>query len=142
MSKPIVITDPYPRTLDLIFTKKKLKELKSKYKTITAPKINKKKFYENNIHKAKFIIGQPDLDNKLLSKAKKLKAIINVESNFMDNMDYDYCFKKGIHVIATSPVFSKPVAEIAFKSAWIPAPPPESEPAIVKIFAYTFCSML
>ena len=31
----------------------------------------------------------------------------------MDNMDYDYCFKKGIHVIATSPVFSKPVAELA-----------------------------
>jgi phosphoglycerate dehydrogenase-like enzyme len=31
----------------------------------------------------------------------------------MDNMDYDYCFKNGIHVIATSPVFSKPVAEIA-----------------------------
>ncbi|MDA9617462.1 hypothetical protein N9S11_01805, partial [Candidatus Pelagibacter sp.] len=113
MPKPIVITDPYPRTLDLIFTKKKFKELKSKYKTITAPKINKKKFYENNIHKAKFIIGQPDLDKKLLSKAKKLKAIINVESNFMDNMDYDYCFRKGIHVIATSPVFSKPVAEIA-----------------------------
>ena len=27
MSKQIVITDPYPRTLDLIFTKKKLKEL-------------------------------------------------------------------------------------------------------------------
>jgi len=26
MSKQIVITDPYPRTLDLIFTKKKLKE--------------------------------------------------------------------------------------------------------------------
>ena len=113
MSKPIVITDPYPRTLNLIFTKKKLKELKSKYKTITAPKTNKKKFYENNIHKATFILGQPDLDRKLLFNAKKLKAIINVESNFMDNMDYDYCFKKGIHVIATSPVFSKPVAELA-----------------------------
>ena len=58
-------------------------------------------------------MGQPNLDKKLLFKAKKLKAIINVESNFMDNMDYDYCFKKGIHVIATSPVFSKPVAELA-----------------------------
>jgi phosphoglycerate dehydrogenase-like enzyme len=113
MPKLIVITDPFPRTLDLIFTKKKFKELKSKYKTITAPKNNKKNFYEKNIHKATFIMGQPDLDKKLLSKAKKLKAIINVESNFMDNMDYDYCFKKGIHVIATSPVFSKPVAEIA-----------------------------
>ena len=113
MTKPIVISDPYPRTLDLIFTKKKLKELKSKYKIINAPQNNKKKFYEENIQNALFIMGQPNLDKKLLSKAKKLKAIINVESNFMKNMDYEYCFKKGIHVIATSPVFSKPVAEIA-----------------------------
>ena len=113
MTKSIVISDPYPRTLDLIFTKKKLKELKSKYKIINAPQKNKKKFYEKNIQNASFIMGQPNLDKKLLSKAKKLKAIINVESNFMKNMDYEYCFKKGIHVIATSPVFSKPVAEIA-----------------------------
>ena len=113
MSKLIVISDPFPRTLDLIFTKKKLRELKSRYKILTVSKNNPKKFYENNIHKATFILGQPSLDRKILSKAKKLKAIINVESNFMDNMDYDYCFKNGIHVIATSPVFSKPVAEIA-----------------------------
>ena len=113
MPKLIVITDPYPRTLDLIFTKKKLKELKSRYKLITAPKTNKAEFYKKNIYKATFIMGQPSLDKNILSKAKKLKAIINVESNFMDNMDYDYCFKNGIHVIATSPVFSKPVAEMA-----------------------------
>ena len=113
MKKHIVISDPFPRTLDLIFSKKKLKELKSKYKLITAPKLNKKDFYEKNIHKATFIMGQPDLDKNLLSKASKLKCIINVESNFMDNIDYEYCFKKKIDVIATSPVFSKPVAEIA-----------------------------
>ena len=113
MKKLIVISDPFPRTLDLIFTKKKLKELKTKYTLIVAPSKNKKKFYENNIHKASFIMGQPDLDKKLLSKAVKLKAIINVESNFMNNVDYQYCHKREIHVIATSPVFSKPVAEIA-----------------------------
>ena len=113
MKKLIVISDPFPRTLDLIFTKKKLKELKTKYTLIVAPSKNKKKFYESNIHKASFIMGQPDLDKKLLSKAIKLKAIINVESNFMNNVDYQYCHKRGIHVIATSPVFSKPVAEIA-----------------------------
>ena len=113
MPKLIVISDPFPRTLDLIFTKKKLRELKTKYKVLTVPKNNSYKFYEKNIHNATFIIGQPNLDKKLLLKAKKLKAIINVESNFMDNIDYDYCFKKRIHVIATSPVFSKPVAEIA-----------------------------
>ncbi|MBM3630689.1 MAG: hydroxyacid dehydrogenase [Alphaproteobacteria bacterium] len=113
MTKPIVISDPYPRTLELIFTKKKFKELKSNYTILSSPKTNKKRFYENNIHKATFILGQPDLDKALLLKAKKLKAIINVESNFLDNMDYNYCFEKGIHVIATSPVFSKPVAELA-----------------------------
>ena len=113
MKKSIVILDPFPRTLDLMFSKKKLKILKSKYQTITAPKKNKKNFYKKNIHRATFIMGQPDLNKKLLIKATKLKAIINVESNFMNNVDYDYCFKKGIHVIATSPVFSKPVAEIA-----------------------------
>ena len=113
MPKLIVISDPFPRTLDLIFTKKKLRELKTKYKVLTVPKNNSYKFYEKNIHNATFIMGQSNLDKKLLLKAKKLKAIINVESNFMDNIDYDYCFKKRIHVIATSPVFSKPVAEIA-----------------------------
>ena len=113
MKKPIVISDPFPRTLNLIFTKKKLKELKTKYKVLIAPNKNKKKFYEDHIEKVTFIMGQPDLDRNLLSKAKKLKAIINVESNFMNNVDYSYCAKKGIHVIATSPVFSKPVAELA-----------------------------
>ena len=50
MIKPIVISDPYPRTLDLIFTKTKLKELKTKYKIIIAPKKNKKIFYENKLN--------------------------------------------------------------------------------------------
>ena len=96
--KDIAIVDPYPRTMELIFSKPKLNELKNKFKLIFAPKINKQKFYINNIHKAKFIIGQPDLPKFLLIKAKKLKAVINVESNFLDNMDYNYCFDKGIHL--------------------------------------------
>ena len=113
MKKHIVILDPFPRTLELIFSKEKFKILKSKYHLLYAPKNQKKIFYEKNIHQASFIIGQPDLPKQLLAKAQKLKAIINVESNFIKNMDYQYCFKNKIHVIATSPVFSKPVAEIA-----------------------------
>ena len=111
--KPVIISDPYPRSLSLIFTKQKLQILKRSFEIITAPEKNKRDFYEKNISKATFIMGQPDLDNKLLDRAKKLKAVFNVESNFMDNMDYDFCFQKGIHVLATSPVFSKPVAELA-----------------------------
>ena len=111
--RPVVISDPYPRSLELIFTKKKYQQLIKKFKIIHAPEKNKKKFYEKNISLASYIIGQPDLDKRILTKAIKLKAIFNVESNFMDNMDYEYCFQKGIHVLSTSPVFSKPVAELA-----------------------------
>ena len=94
MRKHIAIVDPFPRTLELIFSKDKFKILKSKYELLYAPKNQKKFFYEKNIHKASFIIGQPELRKDLLIKAKKLKAIINVESNFMDNMDYDFVLKE------------------------------------------------
>ena len=74
MSKPIVISDPFPRTLDLNFTKKKLKELKTNYKVLILTNKKKRQFYENYIDKATFIMGQPDLDKKILSKAKKIKS--------------------------------------------------------------------
>ena len=113
MSKSVVISDPYPRTLKLIFNKEKFRLFKKKFQIISAPLKNKRAFYEKNISKATFILGQPDLPSTLLQKAKKLKAIFNVEGNFMDNMDYNYCFNNGIHVLATSPVFGKVVAELA-----------------------------
>ena len=46
--KDIAIVDPYPRTMELIFSKTKLIELKNKFKLIFAPKTNKQKFYINN----------------------------------------------------------------------------------------------
>ena len=113
MKKPIIISDPYPRNLKLIFNDKTFKKLKNKYILIYPPKKNKNNFYRNNIHKVTFIMGQPNLPTSVLRKAKKLKAIFNVESNFLNNMDYDFCFRKNIHVLSTSPVFARPVAELA-----------------------------
>ena len=114
-NKPIILLDPFPRSIELIFSKEDILYLKNTFKLLYAPrnKRDKKKFYSNNIASAKFIIGQPDLPTSLLEKASKLKAIFNVESNFLDNMDYNFCFKKQIHVLATSPVFAQPVAEMA-----------------------------
>ena len=108
-----ILIDPYPREMKLIFTREKLNLLKKNFKLINVPKSNKNKFYEQYISKADFIIGQPDLPTNLIQKASKLKAIFNVESNFMDNMDYDYCFKNNIYVLSTAPVFAQTVAEIA-----------------------------
>ena len=112
-NRPIIITDPFPRTMELIFTKTQLKYLSNNFTIIKAPIKNKGKFYKKYIPVAKFIIGQPNLPLNLINTQKKLKAIFNVESNFMDNMDYNYCFKNNIHVLATSPVFAQPVAEMA-----------------------------
>ena len=108
-----ILVDPYPRKMELIFTSQKIQALKKNYNLINAPKKNQTLFYEKNIHKADYIIGQPNLSTSLLKKASKLKAIFNVESNFMDNMDYDYCFKNNIYVLSTAPVFAQTVAEIA-----------------------------
>ena len=111
--KPVILVDPYPRTMDLIFSDSNLKYLKQNFNLVVAPKKNKKNFYEKNLPNTEYIFGQPNLPTSLISKSIKLKAIFNVESNFMDNMDYEYCFNNGIHVLATSPVFAQPVAEMA-----------------------------
>jgi phosphoglycerate dehydrogenase-like enzyme len=46
-----------------------------------------------------------------------LRAIINVETNFLQNIDYDACFERGIHVLAPGSAFAKPVAEMALGMA-------------------------
>ena len=73
-----ILIDPFPREMELIFTKEKLRLLKKNFNLINAPKKNKLKFYEKYIPKADFIIGQPNLQTNILKKAKKLKAIFNV----------------------------------------------------------------
>ena len=112
-NKPIILVDPFPRTMDILFSKENLKYLNTNFKLLNAPKKNKINFYKKNLPNALYIFGQPELPTDLLKTQTKLKAIFNVESNFMDNMDYEYCFKNNIHVLATSPVFAQPVAEMA-----------------------------
>ena len=111
--KPTILVDPFPRTMELIFSKDKLNYLKSNYKLIKRNNLAEENFYNKNISEAKFIIGQPTLKLSTLKKAKKLKAIFNVESNFLHNMDYNFCYKNGIKVLSTSPVFAQPVAEMS-----------------------------
>ena len=44
-----IIVDPFPREMNLIFSKDKLVYLKRNFNLINAPNRNKKKFYEDNI---------------------------------------------------------------------------------------------
>jgi phosphoglycerate dehydrogenase-like enzyme len=62
---------------------------------------------------AEIIIGQTDLPRERLERASKLRAIFNVEGNFLPNIDYDFCFSHGIRVLIASPAFAVAVAEMA-----------------------------
>ena len=63
------------------------------------------------------LIGQSDMPKARLDRAQKLRAIFNVETNFLQNVDYDTCFERGIHVLAPSSAFARPVAEMALGMA-------------------------
>ena len=107
-----ILLDPSPRVLEDIFYPERLAQLRHDFELIEVDVADRKAFYDHHIQDADFIIGQPALNSTQLSSASKLRAIFNVESNFINNMDYEICFSRGIHVLSVSPVFAQPVAEL------------------------------
>lgn len=63
------------------------------------------------------ILGQTALPAARLNRALRLKAVFNVEGNFLPNVDYGACFARGIRVGCVAPVFARPVAEFALAAA-------------------------
>ncbi len=61
---------------------------------------------------ASLLIGQSDMPRERLDRAPNLRGIINVETNFLQNVDYEACFARGVHVLAPSGAFARPVAEM------------------------------
>ncbi len=70
-----------------------------------------------SLEKCVALIGQMDLPEERLRKAPGLKAIFNVEGNFYQNIDYDYCFRNGIHVLNCGGAYSQAVAEMSLGMA-------------------------
>ncbi len=73
--------------------------------------------FEEKAADATIIIGQIDLPKARLDSAHNLRAVINVEGNFLPNIDYEHAFRCGIRVLNVSPVFAEPVAEVALGMA-------------------------
>ena len=109
-----IVMDLYPRSIDLIFTKQDLLKLRSFGNLVIWEGTRMPaRDLEKHLLDAEAIIGQPDLPEKRLMMAEKLKAIINVEGNFQPNVDYGYCFQNSIHVLNVGVVFGQAVAEMA-----------------------------
>jgi len=115
---PTILLDPYPRPVDLIFDRHTKERLEALGRVIwhdgsPAPAAH----IERHLPEAVALIGQTELGRDRLDRAPHLKAIFNVESNFLPNIDYAECHRRGIAVLSTAPVFSRPVAEMALGMA-------------------------
>jgi phosphoglycerate dehydrogenase-like enzyme len=118
MSRNIILVDPLPRTLDLIMepaVRARLEALGemvvSEDRPMPADEV------ERYLPETVLIFGQTDMPKVRLDRAPRLKAIINVESNFLPNIDYQACVERGIWVITPASAFASPVAEASLAMA-------------------------
>jgi phosphoglycerate dehydrogenase-like enzyme len=117
-SRPLILLDPHPRPINLIFdaaTKTRLETLGEVIWHDGSPATEE--HIDRYLSEAVALIGQSALPRERLDRAPKLKAVFNVESNFLPNIDYLECHRRGISVLSTGPVFAKPVAEMALGMA-------------------------
>ncbi len=117
MDRLVALLDPHPRTVEEIFRSSVHERLLDQVDVLVREGGDADAFYAQHLPSASYVIGQPALSADMLKRATRLKAIFNVESNFLQNMDYDTCFAKGVHVLTVSPVFARPVAELALGMA-------------------------
>jgi len=110
----VIVLDPYPRALDQIFTagdRARLEALGPVSWHDGPPRPDDE--IDALLPEAVAIVGQTPLPKERLDRAPGLRAIVNVEGNFLPNVDYEECFRRGIQVLVISPVFGRPVAEMA-----------------------------
>ena len=105
---------PHPRSLTEIFHQSDLEHLRKLGELVIHEGADvTDDVFETSVTNADIIVGQFDLPQSRLERIPQLKAIFNVEGNFLPNVDYQYCFRHGIRVLTISPVFAEPVAELA-----------------------------
>ena len=80
MQKPIVLCDPRPRSLDLMFGAPDMAKLNALAEVIaTDQRKMPSDQVESHLPNVTFIMGQTDMPRERLDRAPKLKAILNVE---------------------------------------------------------------
>lgn len=114
----VILLDPFPRRIDRIFdepTKRRLERLGRVVWHDGAPA--SAEHIDRHLPETIALIGQSPLDKARLDRAPRLRAVFNVESNFLPNIDYAECHRRGIPVLSTAPVYARPVAEMVLAMA-------------------------
>ena len=114
MPRPLIVIDAAPRGLDEIFDAELWSRLEAlgSIEAFPGPGRMPGDRIESLLPEMELLIGQTDMPRERLVRAPKLRGIINVETNFLQNVDYETCFARGVHVLAPSGAFARPVAEM------------------------------
>jgi phosphoglycerate dehydrogenase-like enzyme len=112
-----VLYDPAPRATDEIFSPEELAFLRAHHEVTEWQGEDREAFYAKHLPATEILISQQAMGADRLALAPSLKAVFNVETNFLPNVDYAECFRRGIHVLAPGAVFAVPVAEMALGMA-------------------------
>lgn len=114
MEKPLVLLDPHPRTRAMIFTPgdwMRLQRIADVVTSESGPVDDAA--VDDCLPRVFAVLGQTPMPRARLRRATALRAIFNVEGNFLPNVDYAFCFRQGIRVAVAAPAFAAPVAEYA-----------------------------
>jgi phosphoglycerate dehydrogenase-like enzyme len=114
----VILVDPLPRTLAMICDPPTLARLERLGPLVVhedGPMPDD--VVEAHLPDVVAILGQTAMPAERLARAPRLRAIVNVEGNFLPNVDYDACARGGVHVLNASPAFALPVAEAALGMA-------------------------
>lgn len=114
----VILLDPFPRRIERIFdepTRRRLERLGRVLWHDGSPA--PAEHIDRHLPQTIALIGQSPLDQARLDRAPHLQAVFNVESNFLPNIDYAECHRRGIPVLSTAPVYARPVAEMVLGMA-------------------------
>ncbi|MBI1171569.1 dehydrogenase [bacterium] len=112
-----ILYDPEPRATDEIFSPAEFNALRAGHGVVEWQGQDRAAFYAQHLPQTEILISQQAMETDRLALAPRLRAIFNVETNFLPNVDYEACFRRGIHVLAPGAVFAAPVAEMALGMA-------------------------
>ncbi|MGY0193883.1 hydroxyacid dehydrogenase [Leptothrix sp. BB-4] len=116
--RPVILLAPAPRRVADIFTADQLARLRALgdlhvYDDVPPTPAE----FDALAPRLLILLGQIDMPEARLLAAPGLRAIVNVESNFLPNIDYACAMARGVRVLSVSPVFAEPVAEAALGMA-------------------------
>ena len=109
--KPVVVLRPHSQTVERIFTPAALARLHERFAVVDLEQDPSDEALDAALPDAFAVVGQPDLPRDRLQRAPRLRALLNVEGNFLPNVDYAICFEKGMHVLNCGPAYAQAVAE-------------------------------